>query len=34
VISLAEKSPEILSLLIICEDKIGVRGESEIKLLK
>ncbi|SHJ58318.1 hypothetical protein SAMN05444280_12348 [Tangfeifania diversioriginum] len=34
VISLAEKSPEILSLLIICEDKIGVRGEFEIKILK
>jgi ApbE superfamily uncharacterized protein (UPF0280 family) len=34
VISLAEKYPEILSLLVICEDKIGMRGEFEIKLLK
>lgn len=34
VISQAEKYPEILSLLIICEDKIGVKGEFEIKILK
>ena len=34
VISQAEKYPEILSLLIICEDKIGVRGDYEIKILK
>jgi ApbE superfamily uncharacterized protein (UPF0280 family) len=34
VINLAEKHPEILSLLIICEDKIGVRGDYEIKILK
>jgi ApbE superfamily uncharacterized protein (UPF0280 family) len=34
VINLSEKYPEILSMLIICEDKIGVRGDFEIKLLK
>ena len=34
VINQAEKIPEILSLLIICEDKIGVWGEFEIKILK
>lgn len=34
VINQAEKHPEILSLLIICEDKIGVRGDYEIKFLK
>jgi len=34
IINQAEKYPEILSLLIICEDKIGVRGDYEIKLLK
>ncbi len=34
VINQAEKFPEILSLLIICEDKIGIRGEFEIKILK
>ncbi|WP_372949518.1 UPF0280 family protein [Mariniphaga sp.] len=34
VINQAEKYPEILSLLIICEDKIGVWGEFEIKILK
>ncbi len=34
VIKQAEKYPEILSLLIICEDKIGVRGDYEIQLLK
>jgi ApbE superfamily uncharacterized protein (UPF0280 family) len=30
----AEQFPEILSLLIICEDKIGVKGEFEIRILK
>jgi uncharacterized protein len=34
VLNQAEKYPEILSLLIICEDKIGIRGEFEIKILK
>ena len=34
IINQAEKYREILSLLIICEDKIGVRGDYEIKLLK
>ncbi|MDR2909779.1 MAG: UPF0280 family protein [Bacteroidales bacterium] len=34
VINMAEKIPEILSLLIICEDKIGVRGNFELRLLK
>ncbi len=34
VINLTEKYPEILSLLIICEDKIGIRGDYEIKILK
>lgn len=34
VINLAEKYPEILSLLIICEDKIGIRGEYEMRILK
>lgn len=34
VINQAEKHPEILSLLIICEDKIGVRGDYEIKILR
>ena len=33
-INQAEKFPEILSLLIICGDKIGVRGDFEIKILK
>jgi len=34
VITQSEKYPEILSLLIICEDKIGVRGEFEMRILK
>ena len=34
VIHLSEKYPEILSLLIICEDNIGIRGDFEIRLLK
>lgn len=34
VIKQSEKYPEILSLLIICEDKIGIRGEYEIRVLK
>jgi len=34
VLNQAEKYPEILALLIICEDKIGIRGEFEIKILK
>ena len=34
VINMAEKIPEIISLLIICEDKIGIRGDLDFKLLK
>ncbi len=34
VINKAEKFPEILALLIICEDKIGIRGDFELRLLK
>jgi ApbE superfamily uncharacterized protein (UPF0280 family) len=34
IIKQAEQFPKILSLLIICEDKIGVRGEFEIRILK
>ena len=34
VINQSEKYPEILSMLIICEDKIGVRGDFEMRILK
>ncbi len=34
VINKAEKFPEILALLIIYEDKIGIRGDFELRLLK
>ena len=34
IINASEKIPEILSLLIICEDKIGIRGDFDIKILK
>lgn len=34
VIKQSEMYSQILSLLIICEDKIGIRGENEIKILK
>lgn len=34
VINKADKYPEIQSLLIICEDKIGIKGENEIRILK
>jgi ApbE superfamily uncharacterized protein (UPF0280 family) len=34
VINQSEKYPEILSMLIICEDKVGVRGDYEIRILK
>jgi ApbE superfamily uncharacterized protein (UPF0280 family) len=34
VIKLSEKYPEILSMLIVCEDKIGIRGEYEMRILK
>lgn len=34
VIKQAENFPEILSLLIICKDKIGIKGENEIRILK
>jgi hypothetical protein len=33
-INQSEKYPEILAMLIICEDQIGIRGEFEIKILK
>lgn len=34
VINQTEKYAEILTLLIICEDKIGIRGENEIRILR
>jgi ApbE superfamily uncharacterized protein (UPF0280 family) len=34
VINRAEKYPEILSMLIICEDKIGIWGDFEMRILK
>lgn len=34
VVKLSEKFPEILSMLIICDDKIGIRGENEMRILK
>jgi len=34
VIGFSEKYAEILSLLIICEDKIGIKGENEIRILR
>jgi uncharacterized protein len=34
VINQAEKYPEILSMLIVCEDKVGIRGDFEMKILK
>lgn len=34
VIKQSEKYSEILSLLIICEDKIGIRGDYEMRILK
>lgn len=34
VINQSEKYPEILSLLIICEDKVGIKGDFELRLLK
>lgn len=34
VINQSGKYAEILSLLIICEDKIGIKGENEIRILK
>lgn len=34
VIKRSERYSEILSLLIICEDKIGIRGEYEMRILK
>ncbi len=34
VIKQAENYSEIQSLLIICEDKIGIKGENEIRILK
>lgn len=33
-INTAEKIPEILSLLIICENQIGIRGNFELRLIK
>jgi ApbE superfamily uncharacterized protein (UPF0280 family) len=34
VLNQTEKYPEILSLLIICEDKIGIKGDFEMRILK
>lgn len=34
VVKQSEKFPEILSMLIICEDKIGIRGDYEMRILK
>jgi len=34
VINQSEKYPEILSMLIVCEDKIGIRGDFEMRILK
>jgi uncharacterized protein len=34
VINKAENFPEIIALLVICEDKIGIRGEYEMRILK
>lgn len=34
VIKQSEKYPEILTMLIICEDKIGIRGDYEMRILK
>ena len=34
VINQSEKYPEILSMLIICEDKVGLRGDFEMRILK
>ncbi|WP_167616005.1 UPF0280 family protein [Maribellus sediminis] len=34
VINKADNYPDIQSLLIICEDKIGIKGENEIRILK
>lgn len=34
VINQAENFPEVLSLLIICDDKIGIKGDLEMRILK
>ena len=34
VMRLSEKYPEILSLVIICEGKAGIRGKFEVKMVK
>lgn len=34
IINQTERFPEILSAVIICHDKIGIRGQFEMKLLK
>jgi ApbE superfamily uncharacterized protein (UPF0280 family) len=34
VINQSEKFSEILSMLIVCEDKVGIRGDFEIRFLK
>jgi ApbE superfamily uncharacterized protein (UPF0280 family) len=34
VITQSEKYPEILSMLIVCDDKVGIRGDFEIRILK
>lgn len=34
VINQAEKYPDVLALLIICEDKVGIKGDFEMRILK
>ena len=34
VLNISEKYPEIISVVIICNDKIGIRGIYDIKILK
>ena len=34
VINQSEKYPEIISMLIVCEDKVGIRGDFEMRILK
>lgn len=34
VINQSEKYPEIRSMLIVCEDKVGIKGDFEMRILK
>ncbi|MDP4184760.1 MAG: UPF0280 family protein [Bacteroidota bacterium] len=34
VLNLTEKIPEILSCIIVCKDKVGIRGNYELKLIR